>query len=122
MFNFDLSNGYVILRIICGAFFIPHALAKIMNRQGIFGFYTAAGFKPEGLWINAAILAEVIMAPALILGVFTQYAAAAATFFLAVAVFATYRASKGRWLWNLGGVDYPLCWGICCALVTMHPF
>ena len=121
MFNFDFSDGYVILRIICGLFFIPHIVAKLTQRAGIFGFYSAAGFKPEGLWINAAIAAELIMTPCLVLGIFTQYAAAAAAFFLVVACLATYRASKGRWMWNFGGIEYPLFWAICCVIVAMHP-
>ncbi|HTI67890.1 MAG TPA: DoxX family protein [Caulobacteraceae bacterium] len=120
-FDFDLSNGYVILRIICGAFFIPHAVGKIRDRAGITGFYQAARLHPVGLWINTAIAAELVMSTCLILGIFTQYAAAAATVFLVVAVLAVLRVSKGKWLWNLGGCEYPLFWAICCAIVVMHP-
>ena len=60
--------------------------------------------------------------PALILGVYTRYAAMAACFFLVVAVVALLRAKpKHFWLWNLAGVEYPVFWGICAALVAMNP-
>jgi hypothetical protein len=28
--------------------------------------------------------------------------------------------SSGKWLWNIGGCEYPLFWAICCAVVAMH--
>jgi putative oxidoreductase len=118
MFNFDFTNGYVIIRIMCGLFLIPHALGKIQNRAGIAGFYEAARLHPIGLWINAAIAAEVVMAPCLILGILTMYAAAATAFFFLVATIATLRASKGKWLWNLGGCEYTVFWGVSSAVVA----
>src|SRR3982751_2424750 len=111
MFNFDLSNGYVILRIMCGFFFLPHALGKILDRPGITGFYNAARLHPAGLWINAAIVAELIMGPARILGVNPPYPPMSACFFLCVAVVALLRAKpKHFWLWNLAGIEYPVFW------------
>ena len=44
MFNFDLSNGYVVLRIICGLFMLPNAIAKLRNPDPSIGFFKSAGF------------------------------------------------------------------------------
>ena len=52
MFNFDLSNGYVLLRLIVGLFLIPHGVAKITFRPGPLGFFTAAGYPNPGLFVN----------------------------------------------------------------------
>jgi hypothetical protein len=40
--------------------------------------------------------------------------------FLCVAAWATWRYSGGKWLWQIGGYEYPLFWAICCVVVAMH--
>jgi len=113
MFNFDFSNGYVLLRLIVGLFLIPHGVSKITFRPGPLGFFTAAGYPNPGLFVNFGIVFEFVVGLALILGVYTQIAA-----WLTVAVF---KVTKGKWLWNLGGCEYPLFWGLCAAIVAMNP-
>jgi putative oxidoreductase len=120
MFNFDFSNGYVILRIICGLFFIPHAIGKITQREGVLGFFNAAGMKPAPLFAGVSMAVEWVVSICLILGIFTPYAACAAAGFLAVAFVAVLKVSQRKWLWNLGGAEYPLFWGICCVIVALH--
>ena len=44
MFDFDVSNGYVVLRILCGAFMLPNAYMKLRNPQGSVGFFQKAGY------------------------------------------------------------------------------
>ena len=44
MLNFDLSNGYVVLRINCGLFMLPNAIAKLRNPEPSIAFFEAAGF------------------------------------------------------------------------------
>ncbi len=58
MFNFDLRNGYVLLRLICGAFMIPHALGKISNKAAVTGFFETVGFRPAKVWVLVAMVAE----------------------------------------------------------------
>jgi hypothetical protein len=43
--KFNLLNGLVILRLMCGAFFIPHLYAKFFVPEAL-GFFVAAGVKP----------------------------------------------------------------------------
>lgn len=42
-------------------------------------------------------------------GIYLMYASAVAAIPLAVATVAVYRVS-GKWLWNIGGCEYPLFW------------
>ncbi|HTK35250.1 MAG TPA: DoxX family protein [Caulobacteraceae bacterium] len=121
MFNFDLSNGYVLLRIVCGAFIIPHAIGKITAQNAVTGFFTAAGFRPVKLWVYSAMAIEWILALAMILGVYTRYTAALTGVFMLVATAANHRVCKGKWLWNLGGSEYPFFWALCCFIVALHP-
>jgi putative oxidoreductase len=117
--KFNLLNEWNILRIICGAFFIPHIYAKFMVPEAL-GFFQAAKFKPAATWMYVACVIEVVLAAGLIFGIYTVYVGWLAFVHLLVATVAVYRVSGGKWLWNIGGCEYPLFWAICCAIVAMH--
>jgi putative oxidoreductase len=117
--NFDITNGFNILRIICGAFFIPHIYAKFFVPEAL-GFFTAAKFKPPIVWMYFSAAIETVVAIALILGIYTTYAGTLAALHLSIAVVAVYRVTGGKWLWNIGGYEYCLFWAICCAVVAMQ--
>jgi putative oxidoreductase len=117
--NFDLTNGFNILRIICGAFFIPHIWAKFFVPEAL-GFFVAAKFKPPATWMYIACLIEIVLAIALILAVYPVFAGLIAAIHLTVATIAVYRVTGGKWLWNVGGCEYPLFWAICCVVVAMQ--
>lgn len=117
--NFNLLDEFNILRIICGAFFIPHIYAKFFVPEAL-GFFVAAKFKPPATWMYIAGAIETLLAICLILGVFTGYAAWVAAIHLGVASVAVYRVTGGKWLWNIGGYEYCLFWAICCVVVAMH--
>jgi putative oxidoreductase len=116
--KFNLLNEFNILRIICGAFFIPHIYAKYFVPEAL-GFFVAAKFKPPKFWLYTACVVEVALAIGLILGIYTTYVAWLAALHLMVAGVAVYRVT-GKWLWNIGGFEYCLFWAICCVVVAMH--
>lgn len=117
--NFDFENGYVLLRLICGFFLLPHAMGKFTAREASIGFFTAAGFKPPALWAYFAMTIEVILGVALILGIFTQWAAYASGLYLLVAAAANFKLSR-KWLWHIGGSEWPVFWAICCFIVGRY--
>lgn len=118
--NFDLTNAFNILRIVCGLFFIPHLFVKFQNQDFVKGFMEKVGLNPPGAWLYAAFAVEIVATIGLVLGIFTFYVAVLAGVFLIVAAWATYKFSEGKWIWNFGGAEYPLFWGICCLVVAMH--
>jgi putative oxidoreductase len=119
--TFDLTNGAVVLRLICGAFFFPHIYFKIVgNPPPALGFFKAAGFKPAGFFMRLAMCVEIIAAFGLILGIYTQWAAVLAALSLAIAAVAVCFANRGyKWLWNLNGIEFPIFWAISCVVVAM---
>lgn len=119
MFDFDLSNGYVVLRIICGLFFFPQAVGKITHREGTIANFKAMGYPYPGAVATFANIFEFIVGAALILGIYTQWAAWLAAIFLIVAGFSVMKFTK-KWLWHTLGCEYPFFWGICCIVVAMH--
>ena len=116
--KFNLLNEMNILRIICGAFFIPHIYAKFMVPEAL-GFFVAAKFNPPRTWMYVACVIEIVLALALIFGLLTAYAAAATALYMVVICAAIYKVT-GKYLWNIGGFEYPLFWGISCLVVAMH--
>jgi putative oxidoreductase len=116
--NFNLLDSFNIIRIICGAFFIPHIYAKFRVPEAL-GFFVAAKFKPPAFWMYTACVIEIVVAAGLIIGVWPVLFGGLGAAHLAVASVAVYRVT-GKWLWNIGGCEYPLFWTICCAAVAMH--
>ncbi len=117
--NFDLTDGFNILRLICGLFFIPHIYAKFFVPEAL-GFFVAAKFQPPATWMYTACIIETLLAIALIFGIYPRYAGAIAAIHLGVAAVAVARVTGGKWLWNIGGYEYCVFWAICCAGVAMH--
>ena len=118
MERFNLLNEFNILRIACGAFFIPHIVGKFTEPAAL-NFFIAAKFNPPARWMYIAGTIEIGLALGLILGIFTPIVATIAALHLLVAAVATYRLN-GKWLWNIGGVEYCVFWAICCVVVAMH--
>ncbi len=117
--NFDPSNEFNILRVICGLFFIPHIYAKFFVPEAL-GFFVAAKFKPPAFWMYTACIIESVLAIGLIFAILPFYAGAIAFVHLGVAAVAVHRVTAGKWLWNIGGCEYCLFWAICCLIVAMH--
>jgi putative oxidoreductase len=116
--RFNLLNGVVLLRIMCGAFFVPHLYAKFFVPEAL-GFFVAAGFKPPATWMYIACAIETVLAIGLIFGILTPYVALIATVHLLVAGAAVYKVTNGKWLWNIGGYEYCVFWALSCLVVAM---
>ena len=116
--KFNLWDGLVILRLMCGGFFIPHLYAKFFVPEAL-GFFVAAGFKPPAFWMYVACAVETVLAIGLIFDIYTYYVAWVACLHLSVAAIAVSKVTNGKWLWNIGGYEYCLFWAICCVVVAM---
>lgn len=118
---FDLTNGAVLLRLICSLFFFPHIYFKIVgNPPPALGFFQGAGFKPAGFWMRIALVVELVAAVALLFGVYTQwFALLAAASLLVAAIAVCFLNGSVKWLWNLNGMEFPLFWALCCVVVAM---
>ena len=113
---FDMTNGYDVLRVLCGAFFIPHVVGKITAREASVAFFKLAGFNPPQFWSYAAMVLEIVLAACLVLGILTIYAAYLACLYLLIAAAANFSVSR-KWLWHIGGSEWPVFWALCCAVV-----
>ena len=121
--NFDLSNGFNLLRIICGAFMFPHIAGKFAAgalSAGTVGFFAKAGFHPADAWVMLAAAAEFSVGVALVLGLCTRYAGIGAAAVLGIAVYALQMVTGFGWTWNTGGYEYPVFWAIASISVAIE--
>jgi putative oxidoreductase len=119
MFDFDLSNGYVILRIICGAFMLPQAWTKVQNSAPSSAFFVKAGYPKPHLFVIFVTAFEFVAGIGLVLGIKTVALAWVSAFFMLVATISDLKVNKA-WLWTKGGCEYPLFWCLSCAIVAAH--
>ena len=75
MGSFDLTDPLVLLRVVCGLFFIPHIAGKLLPPQPAYGFFTAARMPaPRAtMYLDAAV--ETLVCIGLVLGIYTVWAA-----------------------------------------------
>jgi putative oxidoreductase len=121
--NFDLTEGWNILRIIAGAFMFPHVAGKFVNgalNPGTVGFFSKAGFAPAEFWVYLAAFTEIASGVFLVLGLCTRFAAMAAAGALIVAVYALHMVKGFGWTWNTGGYEYPVFWAITCIAISLE--
>ena len=113
-----LETGIDYLRVLTGVFLVPHLVVKFQSREFVKGFMADAGLKPPIVWLYGAFAVEIVSTTGLVLDLYTQYVGVLAGVFLLVASYASWRVSKGKWMWNFGGAEYPLFWAICCFIVA----
>lgn len=116
MGNIHLTPLYA-LQFICGFFFVPHIVGKFTAREASLGFFRAAGMKPAETWRWAAMIIETVLAILLIVGLYVHIAAWVSCGYLLIASAAVLKVTK-RWLWHIGGCEYPLFWALCCAVLA----
>ena len=121
--NFDLTDGWNVLRIMCGAFMFPHVAGKFVAgglSAATVGFFAKAGFHPPEFWVYLAAAAETLSGICLILGICTRYAALGAAAVLGIAVYALQVVKGFGWTWNTGGYEYPVFWALVSLMVAVE--
>jgi putative oxidoreductase len=118
--HFDLTDEFNILRLICGLFLLPHLYAKASDLEFTYKIYDDFRLYPVKTWVCSCMAIEIICSIGMVFAIYTRYVALLQAVFLFVAAWAVWRYSKGKWLWQTGGFEYCLFWGICCIVVAMH--
>jgi putative oxidoreductase len=120
---FDLGNPLVLLRLMCGLFFIPHIMGKLLPPRPALNFFKAAQLPAPAATMYVAAVVETLVCIGLLFGIQTRWAAWIGAAVLAVAVWAVWRLqgilAKPKWLWNIGGIEYPLFWMLACVILAL---
>lgn len=118
--RFDLTDPMVLTRILCGAFYFPHALSKITGFAGSVAFFTKAGFHPPEAFVVLSIVMELVCAIGLTLGLFPKYLGIVSAGLMVVAAYAIVATKGLGWFWAGGGVEYLAFWGFTSLAVALH--
>jgi putative oxidoreductase len=106
-----------VLRMLVGLFYLPHVLSKIVGFAGTVVFFGRAGFQPPEVFVVFSGILELAVGVALLLGVFTKYAALLSAGLMVVAAGAIMIGNGVGWYWNKAGVEYLVFWVVASLVV-----
>jgi putative oxidoreductase len=118
--NFDLTNPIVVVRLMCGLFYIPHVLFKVLGFSGSLIGFAKMGFEPPLFWVPLAIATELICAIGLTFNIQTKFVGLMSAGTMALAVYGTFATKGIHWMWNFGGVEYLVMWGAASLSLAVH--
>lgn len=117
--RFDVSDPMVITRILCGLFYFPHAISKIIGFSGAVGFFSKAGLTPPEAFVVLSITMELVCGIGLTFGLFTKYVGIISAGVMAVAAYATVAVHGLGWYWAGHGIEYLVFWAIASLAVAL---
>ena len=109
----------VLLRILCGAWFVPHLAGKLRNFDKATKTFESAGLKPGRLFLALTIALELVAATGMIFGVYPKLATGCALAVLLGAAYAVVRINGLKWRWQLMGPEFPVFWALACVLSAL---
>ena len=123
MGSFDLTDPIVLLRLACGLFFIPHIAGKLLPPRPALNFFKAVRFPAPRFFMYLDAAVETLVCIGLVFGLYTVWAARLGALVLLLAAMAVWRLQviqgKPKWLWNAGGMEFPLFWCLACLVVAL---
>jgi putative oxidoreductase len=109
-----------ILQILCGIWFIPHAIGKALNIERASQTFDKVGFRPGRLFVVLTIAMEALAAIGLVFDIHARLAATLAVGVLLGAAYAVLRLNGLNWRWQKQGPEYMLFWALACILAVLR--
>ena len=114
----DLSDAQYLLQALCGAWFLPHTVAKLSHIDKASEFFDKIHFRPPRFFVILTAVMESIAAVSLVFDFFPELGALIAATILVVAAWAQAKVNGLSWRWQFKGLEYMLFWALVC-LVTV---
>ncbi|MCP3732596.1 DoxX family protein [Sphingomonas sp. MG17] len=111
-----IDDPQIALRVLCGIWFVPHLLGKLMHADLAYLTFERAGFKPGKMFLYATVAMEALAMIGLVFGVMPKAAAGLAAIVLAGAAYAVVKINGSNWRWQKGGPEYIVFWALCCVI------
>ncbi len=109
------------ISVICGAFLLPHTIAKLANIGRASQLFDKVGLRPSTLFVLLTALLELIAAFGMISGLYPRLGALIAATVLIVAAYAIARVHGLKWRWQHPGIEYMLFWAAVCLCAAFLP-
>lgn len=114
-------DAKTVLRMLCGAFLLPHTVAKLRNIDKASEFFGKIGFHPPRFFVVLTATMETMAAVGLIFNLYPRLGALIAATILFIAAWAQAKVHGLAWRWQFMGVEYMLFWGLACLAVGFLP-
>ena len=118
MWETVLRDPLRLLQVLCGLWFVPHALGKVRNIERASLTFAKAGFRPPRFFVLLTVGMEAIAGIGLVLGLRQRAAAALAVAVLLGASYATLKINGWNWRWQKQGPEYMLFWAAVCVIAV----
>ncbi|HEY7671021.1 MAG TPA: DoxX family protein [Gammaproteobacteria bacterium] len=105
------------LRVLCGAFLLPHTFLKLWHLDKAIEFFDKIRFRPPRFFVFLTATMEAIAAVGLIFNLYPKLGASIAATILFVAAWAQAKVNGLSWRWQFKGVEYMLFWAFACLAV-----
>jgi putative oxidoreductase len=107
--------------MLCGAFFLPHTIAKLSNIGRAAVFFEKAGLRPAPPFIVLTAILELVAAVGLVSGLYPRIGAIVGTVVLAGATYGIVRVHGPMWRWQHPGVEYMVFWSAIMLTAAFLP-
>jgi putative oxidoreductase len=115
-----LNEPMDFLRVLCGAWFLPHVIGKIRNFDAAASnSFAKAGMRPPKLFTSATIALEIVATVGLVFHIYPMVAAGCAVIVLLGASYAVVRINGFNWRWQRQGPEYMIFWAMACVLSVL---
>jgi putative oxidoreductase len=118
--DFDITNPINVIRIMAGLFYVPHVLFKVTGFAGSLLAFQKMGFEPPRFWVSLAILTETVCAVGLTFNLYTRYVGLMSAGTMVLAAYGTFATKGVHWMWNFGGIEYLVFWGVASLALAVH--
>lgn len=89
---------------------------------GTVGFFAKAGLQPAEFMVGFAATVEIVGGLCLLQGLATRWAGLGVAAIMALTLVAMLNVGPFKWLWNLGGIEYNVFWGLTALAVAVTEF
>ena len=110
-------DAVTVLRVLCGAFLLPHTFLKLRHMDKAVEFFDKIRFRPPRFFVCLTATMEAIAAVSLIFNLYPAFGALIAATILSVAAWAQAKVNGLSWRWQFKGVEYMLFWAFVSLAV-----
>ena len=116
-----VADSGAVLRVVSGAWFLPHTVAKLRHLDKASEFFDKAGLRPARFFVVLTATMEAIAAIGMIFNLYPRLGAVIAATILFGAAWAQAKVNGLSWRWQFKGLEYMLLWAFVCLATEFLP-